>query len=169
MPPSNQTKKRIDELQKAFVDDIKMGEFQGKFSLEWTGPESFNYHPDPGDPFRYIRDLGDGKTETVQPEFMSTDGGSIPLAAQVLTGRTPWEYGPAYMLHDWEFYRHDIDPKFKKSFQQVNLTLIEAIWTLMNKGYKPYKKPKKSYKNVYTIYSGVMSPMAKIIWDKNSK
>jgi hypothetical protein len=164
MPPADQAQKRIAALQQDFVNNLNLGEFVGHFTLEWTGPDSFNYRPDPADPFHYVRNLGDGKTEIIQPDAMTTDGGSIPLVGQFFAG-TPWEYGPAYMLHDWEFHRHDVDPAFKKSFKEVNLTLAEAIWTLMNKGYLKYKKPKKSYKNVYTIYSGVMSPVGKAIWD----
>ena len=165
MPRSDHQKKRIQKIQKAFVDKLNMGEFTGHFSLEWTGPETFNYHPDANDPFQYIRNRGAGKTEVIEPGPMSTDGGSIPLAVQVLTGRTPWEYGPAYLIHDWEFYRHDTDSGFRKSFKQVNLTLAESIWTLMNKGYLKYTKPGKSYSNVHTIYSGVMSPIARAIWN----
>jgi hypothetical protein len=164
MPPSNHHIKRIQKRQKEFVEDLKMGEFTGHFFLEWNGPETFKYHPDPEDPFRFIRNKGDGKTEIIQPGPMTTDGGSIPIAVQLITRRTPWEYGPAYMIHDWEFHRHDIDTSFRKSFKQVNLTLAEAIWTLMNKGYLKYKKPKKNYNNVHTIYSGVMSPVARAIW-----
>ena len=170
MPPTNQSRRRIEKQlekrHKEFVNGLKMGEFVGHFSLEWRGPESFTYHPDPDDPFQYIRNLGDGNTEIIQPGPMITDGGSIPIIAQVLTGRTPWEYGPAYMIHDWEFNRHDNDPDYHKSFEQVNLTLAEAIWTLMNNGYLKYKKPKKNYRNVHTIYSGVMSPIARVIWDE---
>jgi len=165
MPPSNQSRKRIEQRQKAFVEGLDRGQFAGHFSLEWIGPESFDYHPDPEDPFRYIRDKGNGKSEIIQPGPMQTDGGSIPLAAQVLTGRTPWEYGPAYLIHDWEFYRHDVDPGFRKSFKQVNLTLAEAIWTLMNDGYLKYKKPRKNFRNVHAVYSGVMSPIGRGIWD----
>ncbi len=143
-----------------------MGEFTGRFSLEWCGPESFNYSPDPTDPFRYIRNTGAGKSEIIQPGPMTTNGGSIPAIAQAITGRTSWEYGPAYIIHDWEFYRHDIDPGFRKSFNQVNLTLAEAIWTLMNKGYLKTEKPKADSANVHTIYSGVMSPIARAIWDQ---
>lgn len=165
MPPRNQSKKRFEKRQKEFVEGLNLGEFAGHFSLEWTGPESFNYYPNPDDPFRYIRNIGNEKSEIIQPGPMTTDGGSIPLLAQVVTGRTPWEYGPAYMIHDWEFYRHDFDSSFRKSFKQVNLTLAEAIWTLMNKGYLRYKRPKKNYKNVHIIYSGVMSPIARSIWN----
>ncbi len=166
MPAGNQARRRAEQRHKKFVDELNMGEFRGHFSLEWIGPELFNYHPDPNDPFQYIRNKGNNKKEVIQPGPMTTDGGSIPVIAQFFTGRTPWEYGPAFMIHDWEFHRHDVDPGFRKSFKQVNLTLAEAIWTLMNNGYLKYKKPKKDFRHVYTIYSGVMSPIAKDIWDE---
>lgn len=166
MPPSNQSQKRIEKRQKEFVEGLNLGEFQGRFTLEWIGPESFNYLPDPVDPFRYVRTKANGRTEVIQPEAMTTDGGSVPIIAQAITGRTPWEFGPAYMIHDWEFHRHDTDDSFRKSFKEVNLTLAEAIWTLMNKGYLNYKKPKKNYRHVHAVYSGVMSPIGKVIWDE---
>ncbi len=165
MPIRNSSKKRMEKRQKTFVNDLPLGEFAGHFRLEWNGPELFKYHPDPNDPFRYIRTKASGKKEIIQPGPMTTDGGSIPVAAQLITSRTPWEYGPAYLIHDWEFLRHDTDPSFRKSFKQVNLTLAEAIWTLMNKGYLHYKKPGKSHRSVHTIYSGVMSPVGRSIWD----
>jgi len=55
--------------------------------------------------------------------------------------------------------------KFKKTFNQVNRTLAEAIWTLMNKGYNK-AKAKKDPSNVQNIYAGVMSPIGKHIWNK---
>lgn len=165
MPSADQQRKRLQKLQQDFVEELNIGEFSGRFMLEWGGPESFIYHPDANDPFRYTRNLGGGKTEVIEPGPMKTDGGSIPIVAQVLTGRTPWEYGPAYLIHDWEFYRHDVDESFRKSFKQVNLTLAEAIWTLMNKGYLNNRKPKKDYRNVYTIYAGVSSFVGRAIWD----
>jgi hypothetical protein len=160
-------KKRAERLSKErekFVKKLKIGEFKGHFQLEWIGPDNFNYHPDPNDPFRYIRNLGKGKTEVIQPESIETDGGSIPVIAQLITGRTPWEYAPAYLIHDWEFHCHDDDPNFKKSFKEVNLTLAEAIWTLMNEGYLNYVKPVLNAQNVHLIYTGVSSPVGKRIW-----
>lgn len=165
MPSMDQQRKRLKKLQKDFVEDLKIGEFTGKFRLEWNGPETFKYHPDEADPFRYVRNLGNNKKEVIEPGPMVTNGGSIPLVAQVLTGRTPWEYGPAYLIHDWEFHRHHVDSSFKKSFKQVNLTLAESIWTLMNKGYLNYKKPMKNFQNVHTVYTGVSSPVGRAIWN----
>jgi len=166
MPSRDFPKKRLKQRQKDFVEGLHKGEFTGLFTLSWIGPDLFKYSPDPEDPFRYIRNKGPGKRpEIIQPEAMETDGGSIPRLAQVLPRLSAWEYGPAYLIHDWDFYRHDIDPGFRKSFNQVNLTLAEAIWSLMNNGYRRNKKPRKNVYNVHTVYSAVMSPVGKGIWD----
>ena len=166
MPGRDFHKKRLKQRQKKFVEGLNIGEFTGHFTLTWIGPELFKYVPDPEDPFKYIRNKGPGKRhEIIQPDEMETDGGSIPRLAQLLPGLSPWEYGPAYLIHDWEFYRHDTDPRFRKSFNQVNLTLAEAIWTLMNNGYLRNKKPRKNVTSVHTVYSAVMSPIGKDIWN----
>ena len=39
----------------------------------------------------------------VQPGMMYTDGGSIPKAAQLFWGFSPWAYAPGCMVHDWLF------------------------------------------------------------------
>lgn len=168
----NVSRNRVIKIQSDFVKNLKTGRFDGEFTLKWIGPELFLYEPNPSNPFRFIRQLENGDSEIIQPETMETDGGSIPLIAQIATLRTTWEYGPAYIIHDWEFFRHDIDESFKKSFEEVNLTLAEAIWTLMHEGYPTgatRAKPVLNEKNVYTIYSGVMSPIAKSIWDEKSE
>ncbi|WGL17185.1 hypothetical protein PVT68_02525 [Microbulbifer bruguierae] len=165
MPSQDFMRQRMERRKKQFVENLNTGEFAGKFSLEWIGPGLFNYVPDPHDPFKYIRNLGNGESEIIEPGSMTTDGGSIPLLAQVLTGLEPWECGPAYIIHDWEFYRHDVDENFTKSFEDVNLTLAESMWTLMTKGYLGYEMPKKNYNDVHNVYFGVMSPVARSIWD----
>lgn len=169
MPSSDFHRRRLKQREREFVEGLNVGEFAGRFSLQWIGPDLFQYTPDPDDPFRYLRNKGPGKrAEVVQPGSMVTDGGSIPRIpriAQILPGLSPWEYGPAYLIHDWEFYRHDIDPDFRKSFKQVNLTLAEAIWTLMNAGYPGTKRPARNVQTVYTIYSAVSSPIGRQIWD----
>jgi len=171
MPDPKHFKKTAKEFLDEFVGSLNIGEFQGQFSLKWLTPELFHYIPDPNDPFRYLRKNSAGKViETITPLEMDTNGGSIPQIAQVLLGTSAWGYGPAFMIHDWEFAAHYMaqeNPsfKFKKTFNQVNRTLAEAIWTLMNKGYNK-AKAKKDPSNVQNIYAGVMSPIGKHIWNK---
>lgn len=171
MPDSRKFRKRAQDFLDDFIHSLNIGEFQGDFSLEWISPEQFQYIPDSNDPFRYLRKDKQGNViETITPQTMKTSGGSIPQIAQVALGTTAWEYGPAYMIHDWEFLAHDKardTPSFQfdKSFEEVNLTFAEAIWTLMNIGYKGEQADRDKAK-VQFVYSGVMSPIGRYIWDK---
>lgn len=163
--------KRIRARVDRFIRSLPLGEFEGRFTLEWIAPDLFQYHPDAGDPFRYVRKDKQGQVvEIVQPMTMETDGGSIPRFAQIIPGLSPWEYGPAYLIHDWEFEAYDRSRNetgfvFEKTFEQVNLTLAEAILTLMKNGYGDCPKPKFNKNNVYTIYKAVMSPIGREIWE----
>jgi len=65
---------------------------------------------------------------------MVTDAGTIPQILWTLPGFSPWEFGPAYIIHDWEF-RSRACHKLKKSFFDVNQTLMEGIKTLMESGH----------------------------------
>jgi hypothetical protein len=155
-----------------FIRSLPLGRFEGRFSLEWIAPDLFRYHPDAADPFRYVRMDSHGSVrEIIQPQTMETDGGSIPRFAQIIPGLSPWEYGPAYLIHDWEFEAYDRSREepgfvFDKTFEEVNLTLAEAIWTLMKEGYGDCPKPKTCKHNVYTIYRAVMSPIGREIWER---
>ena len=186
MPSHHTLRKKAKAKREKFIKNLNTGRFEGKFYLEWIAPDLFRYHPDPDDPFRFIRHDKDGnEIETVEPKEMETDGGSIPRIVWALPGFSPWEYGPAYMLHDWEFEAHDLaqnDPDFTfdKSFEEVNLTLAEAIWTLMNVGYLDYPKPKVRKETLvqphpWTPWTwgilgfcnvGVLSPIAKEMWER---
>ncbi len=153
-----------------FIESLNVGRFEGEFRLKWIGPSNFLYIPDPADPFRFIRhdDQGNPKS-VVQPEQMKTTGGSVPKVIQLLPELSSWDYGPAYMIHDWEFEAHDRGKEpggkpYRKSFKQVNLTLAEAIWTLMTEGYQSRKRPRKNPNNVVAVYRGVSSPIGRAIW-----
>lgn len=149
-----------------------VGRFEGKFTLQWIGPDLFNYLPDAADPFTFVCCHADGTVkERITPEATETDGGSAPRIAQTLHGYSPWEYGPAYMIHDWKFYAHDpaqlgTRPGFTKTFEGAKPTLAGTIWTLMLVGHAGLKKqPTKSAMNVRTIYSAVTLPFGKAICD----
>ncbi len=170
MPRRDATIRRFRQRRDRFIASLHTGRFLGRFRLQWIGPNLFEYEPDPADPFRYERMDKDGNViETIQPGTMTTDGGSIPRLAQGLPGYSPWEYGPAYLIHDWEFEAHDRaregGPPFNKSFEEVNLTLAEGILTLMRHGYLNYEKPAVSKDHVYSIYNAVNSDIGRAIWD----
>ncbi len=162
MPAPNHARKRFRRTRDRFINSLNTGRFLGHFRLQWIGPDLFEYAPDPDDPFRYERRDSQGNViEIIQPEAMTTDGGSIPRLAQSLPGYSPWEYGPAYLIHDWEFEAHDRarngGPPFDKSFEAVNRTLAEGILTLMRHGYLDYARPAISKDRVFSIYNAVNS------------
>lgn len=110
-----------------------------------SGAGRFVYVPSSGDELRLIRGGSGGTLSVVRPEMMHTDGGSIPRPAQLFTGFSPWDYAPAYMVHDWLFVaRHclsdDADPtpaerdvaamEFRESAEIIG----EAIKSLVGSG-----------------------------------
>ena len=142
-----------------FLNNIKAGVFEGNFFLEWIADDNFKYHPEKGNEFKFIRSDG----EIIIPKEMTTTGGSTPKIVQLFDKLSPWEYGPAYMIHDWEFEAHHQNIN-EKSFEEVNLTLAEAIYTLMTVGYKG-KVLKFNMPVLRAIYLAVMSPVGRKVWD----
>lgn len=98
-------------------DDAEPGKFSGTILVMWVepGPQDegdgkFVYVPgqkEAGDAL--VFDRGDQKDpaqvhiDPVEPQWMYTDGGSIPRILQPVKGLNPWGYAPAYMVHDWLF------------------------------------------------------------------
>jgi len=131
------------------------GSFQGKPHLCWVAPNSFEFFQPPGEPpFSFTRHTG----ELIVPGTMTTDGGSIPQLFQGIPGFSSWEFGPAFIVHDWEFQQHDHGAP--KSFEEANLTLAEGIWTLMTQGVT-----RKDKLLMTAIWAAVSSPVGRHIWD----
>ncbi|MCD4732117.1 MAG: hypothetical protein K8R74_16030 [Bacteroidales bacterium] len=152
-------------MQKAvnFLNDIKAGVFKGNFYLEWIEDDKFKYIPDERNEFKFIRYNGD----IIKPKEMKTIGGSTPRLVHVFDKLSLWEYEPAYLINDWEFHAHHKN-NLNKSFNEVNLTLAEAIFTLMTVGYKG-KILKLDMHVLRAVYLVVMSPICKMVWDGEIK
>ncbi len=151
------------------------GAFKGRVFVMWVGEGGrsgdgrFLFVPDPKDPLIFKRP---GGKQTIRPEMMYTDGGSIPRVAQVFNGLSPWGYAPAYMIHDWMFVaRHcrrdgDSDPAYVKavdlSFQDSYHILGEAISTLVAE-----RKVARNDVARSAITSAVASPIALKLWDQS--
>lgn len=90
-------------------DQTKAGEFTGEVAVVWlrgTGKEgdgTFIYVPTPRKPLTFTRPEEKAEGKTITPPMMYTDGGSVPGLARAFRGLTPWNYGPAYIVHDWVF------------------------------------------------------------------
>lgn len=140
----------------SFFENIEVGSFNGIPHLRWVGPDRFEFFQDTSNLFQFHRYNG----ETITPEKMYTDGGSIPRIVQSMPNLSPWEYGPAFIIHDWEFEAHHRNLN-QKTFDDVNRTLAEGIKTLMELGIV-----QKNYIALYTIWLAVSSQIAKSIWNK---
>ncbi|MGD1926589.1 MAG: hypothetical protein ACFB03_20765 [Paracoccaceae bacterium] len=91
-------------------DALEPAEFSGSVLVLWVGENDgglgdgkFIYLPVPGDELTLQRRNPDATVSLIKPGAIYTDGGSIPRAAQVFKGFSPWGYAPAYMIHDWLF------------------------------------------------------------------
>lgn len=102
----------------AQADAGQVGAFSGYPLLEWRGPLTYWFKQQPYPlAFRFIRPDG----TILTPDDIVTDGGSIPRALWNLPGLSPWDYLPAYLLHDWLFTKKPC------SFDEANLILAEAL------------------------------------------
>jgi hypothetical protein len=135
------------------------GQFESlnRVRLRWSEPDLFELVPRATQPFAFIRPNG----QRIEPTNFFTDGGSIPRIVSALNGRlTPWGYGPAYLIHDWEFDRHHCGAT--KSFNAVRDTLMEALKTLMT------TVVPKNLVAFDLIYAGVSSSVAKALWNRQT-
>ncbi len=86
----------------AYYAHTKEGKFWGATCLEWRNQHEFAFHQNSRHPFYFERANG----EKIIPKSIYTDGGSIPRALWAFRGYSPWEYGPAFIIHDWLFIAH---------------------------------------------------------------
>lgn len=150
-----------------------VGRFDGTVFVMWVGEggESgdgrFLYVPNPRDPLVFTRANG----QTIKPQMMYTDGGSIPRLAQAFKGFSPWGYAPAYMVHDWVFEaRHcnkdgSATPKEAEladmTFQDSADLMAEAIRTLVNE-----RRVSRDDTAGSLISSAVAGPISRAAWDR---
>lgn len=125
--------------------------------LRWIDEAWFEYlpHPDPSLRFAFRRVTG----ELITPGHMFTNGGSIPRQLWWLEGLAPWDYAPAYLVHDWEFDLHYCG-QTTKTFEDVRDTMMEALMTLMDNG-AGQNRPAIAK----MILAGISSPIARGLWD----
>ncbi|MFV1445657.1 MULTISPECIES: hypothetical protein [unclassified Phaeobacter] len=159
----------------------KNGRFEGRLFVMWIGEGSpylgdgnFVFVPNPNDPLRFTRydAAGNQVGETIRPELMYTDGGSIPKLASAFRGFSPWGYAPAYMIHDWLFIAHHClvdgvptEEEAKMSdltFRDSAVIIAESIKALQVSGQVSRNDIAAS-----TISSTVAGPISSALWNRN--
>lgn len=140
-------------------DDFAAGIFRNlkNIRLRWVNEGWFEFIPDTVTPFAFQRPSG----EIIELGQFFTDGGSIPRIFWIKSGLSPWEYGSAYLIHDWEFDLHHCRMS-DKSFEDVRDTMMEAVKTLMEIGLS-----KKRPNTFRAIYDGIDSVFARRVWSQN--
>lgn len=156
-------------------ETTRAGTFQGDLVVVWlrdtgsAGDGTFVYVPSPRDPLTFTRPDGKTRVPVIEPGMMYTDGGSIPPIGRVFNGLTPWNYGPAYMIHDWLFAARQClndgrtDAAYRKiedaTFQDSAEVIAEAIKALEESG-----KVKKRDISGPTVTYAVTSPFSLDRW-----
>ena len=137
-----------------------LGKFYGQTQLEWRSDREFIFHQDLSRPFYFERANG----EKIIPKSIFTDGGTIPRPLWSFHGYSPWEYGPAFIIHDWLFAAHQCGaPGYEKyTVDDAAQIMSECIKTLME------TQPKIVQKNptiMYRMNLAVKSFVAKRSWN----
>jgi hypothetical protein len=136
---------------------IQIGRFEGKVNLQWKAPNCFLYTPDPDDPLIFYRANG----QKIMPQAMYTDGGSIPRLLWNTPNLSPWDFAPAYLIHDWIFEQHHCFPDNQRFvFKDSAIILAEAVKTMIESGCV-----QSDDRFVKLIYDSVNSSFARKLWD----
>jgi len=133
------------------IDSIRLGWIRSDRKKDW-----FEFIPRKVKPFAFIRHTG----ERIEPRRMFTDGGSVPRLLWSVSGYSPWGQGPAFLVHDYEFDAHHCGIG-SKSFDEVTLTMMEAVKTLMES-----QLSHKDESTFHWIHAGISSNVARKAWDR---
>jgi hypothetical protein len=99
--------------------------------------------------------------QKIEPKAMYTDGGSIPRFLWNAPNLSPWDFAPAYLIHDWLFEQHHCFPQQQRFvFQDTAVILAEAVKTMIQSG---CVEADDSF--VSLIYDSVNSSIAQTLWD----
>ena len=155
---------------------VKEGTFEGEVAVVWlrgtgdAGDGTFIYVPTPGNPLTFTRPEGETAGREIEPPMMYTDGGSVPGIARAFRGFTPWNYGPAYIVHDWVFMARQClntgktDARYKAletlTFQDSAEIIAESI-----KALEISKRVKAKDISAPAVTYAVTSPFSKARWN----
>lgn len=159
---------------KVEYDKVEKGSFKGEVAVVWLkgtegpGDGTFVYVPTPQSPLTFTRP--DDET-VITPTMIYTDGGSVPSLARAFNGLTPWNYAPAYIVHDWLFRakqcwesgtrRKEYRVVESMDFQTSATIIAESIKALHDSG-----RVRRSDTSGALITAAVSSPISQRLWEK---
>jgi len=146
---------RIRQERLAWARSLPVGQFAGDHRLKWIGCELFDYFPEP-DPLRFVRANG----QIIQPGRYDTDGGTVNVFLQLVSGVTRWKYGLPFIIHDWMWHVRGTSQALG-DFGESNLVLAEAMRTMMH-----LRIVESNYHDIINVYTAVQSPIARRMWNK---
>lgn len=144
-------------------DSVHEGKnLSGTLIVEWMEPDQFLFIPKPDDPLVFERYTG----ETIQPDRMLTDGGSVPRPFWVLRNYSPWGYGPAFIIHDWLFHMQycSLPGADRWTVEEAATVMSEVMKTMMETpGFDFGDKT-----TVYLMYRAVQTAPAREAWSNGA-
>lgn len=155
------------------------GEFSGSLFVMWVGEGDargdgkFVFVPNPDAPLLFRRGGSPGVAE-IRPGLMYTDGGSIPKAAQLFKGFSPWGYAPAYMVHDWLFVARHCLRDGKATEAQKDLAAVDfpTSAAILGEAIRTLVAERRVGPNdlAGAVISGTVNgPISRAIWDRDGQ
>lgn len=134
------------------------GTLSGNLIIEWYGPDKFLVIPDARKPLTFTRANG----EVIRPGMLYTDSSRLPRSLWVTRNYTPWNYTPAFVIHDWIYELHHCRVVGAQRYDPDSAAQVmaEVIRTLMDDplygGHNPL--------NLYALYRSATAPAARRLW-----
>jgi Protein of unknown function (DUF1353) len=145
------------------------GILTGELALAWDNGLQFVAYPVEGNELAYALPKGHrlaailGK---IKPELMYTDGGSIPRAFWSFDGLSPWEYGPAFIIHDWMFNQHYCKKDaYPVTLAEANDILLDAMILLDAQVTARHRKPAHNTAEVRQLIDGAVTNFSAAAWN----
>lgn len=139
-----------------YYSQVNTGELTGSLVVKWIEPDKFIFEPT-DNPLTFVRSNG----QTIVPQRMYTDGGSVPRAFQVFKNYSPWGYAPAFIMHDWLFtMKYCQMPGYEdSSLEEAADIMSEVVKTMM------VKLGTVDTFALYTMDRAVRSPIAREVYE----
>jgi hypothetical protein len=151
---------------------ISGGELSGKLALAWDDGYRFVAYPVKGSELTYKLPKGHRLADLlgeIKPEIMYTDGGSIPRTFWSFDGLSPWEYGPAFIIHDWIFNRHYCEKDaFPVSLAEANDILLDAMILLDRQVTKRHGQRPHNYEDVRRLIDAAVTSFSSQVWNRGT-